>query len=281
MKKNTVISHQYTGNSLVVVYNDGTQVQTKIVQSSHPNWRQVERLYKQGQYAALIPLLDVTQAINTKFEGKFTVKDGSVYYRGEVVHGYLFDRIIFFMREGLPFKRLLAFAENLYANPSNRARNELFKFLEHKNMPITDDGCFLAYKGVQDDYYSITSGSSKVLKGTVKGGKILNAVGEKIEVDRGDVNDNASVGCASGLHAGSWDYANGFKGNGRMMIVKINPKDVVSVPNDCNCQKLRTAAYEVVAEEGRKLSEVKDINFDRVAKARQIKQKRLANGRFA
>ena len=31
------------------------------------------------------------------------------------------------------------------------------------------------------------------------------------------------------------------------MIVKIDPSDVVSVPHDCDCQKLRTCKYEVVS----------------------------------
>ena len=31
------------------------------------------------------------------------------------------------------------------------------------------------------------------------------------------------------------------------MIVEISPADVVSVPHDCDCQKLRTAKYKVVA----------------------------------
>ena len=31
-----------------------------------------------------------------------------------------------------------------------------------------------------------------------------------------------------------------------IVIVKINPEDVVSVPSDCNCEKLRTCKYEVV-----------------------------------
>ena len=31
------------------------------------------------------------------------------------------------------------------------------------------------------------------------------------------------------------------------MIVKIDPADVVSVPNDCECQKLRTCKYVVVS----------------------------------
>ena len=30
------------------------------------------------------------------------------------------------------------------------------------------------------------------------------------------------------------------------MIVEIDPSDVVSVPHDCDCQKLRTASYKVV-----------------------------------
>ena len=31
------------------------------------------------------------------------------------------------------------------------------------------------------------------------------------------------------------------------MLVEIDPSDVVSVPLDCDCQKLRTAKYKVVA----------------------------------
>ena len=30
------------------------------------------------------------------------------------------------------------------------------------------------------------------------------------------------------------------------MVVEIDPQDVVSVPNDCDCQKLRTCKYKVV-----------------------------------
>lgn len=279
--KTKILSHNYTGKSLVVVYSDAKGVETKIVESSHPNWRQVEKLYRQGKYEDMIPLLDVGQAIANKFQGKFVVQDGQVYYNGEPIHGYLFDRILFFMKEGLKYDRLVKFAENLYANPSVKARDEAYKFLEHKNMPITEDGCFLAYKGVQNDYYSITGGDIEVIKGKVKNGKILNAVGEDIEVKRSQVDSNANNGCSKGLHAGSYDYANGFKGSGRMMIVKINPKNIVSVPTDCNCQKLRSCAYTVIAEEGRKLHEVKDINFDRVAKVRNNSgPKRNSLGQF-
>jgi len=31
-----------------------------------------------------------------------------------------------------------------------------------------------------------------------------------------------------------------------VLIVKINPADVVSVPNDCSCQKCRVSKYEII-----------------------------------
>ena len=39
------------------------------------------------------------------------------------------------------------------------------------------------------------------------------------------------------------------------MIVEINPADVVSVPNDCDCQKLRTFKYKVVSLFEKKLED--------------------------
>jgi hypothetical protein len=44
--------------------------------------------------------------------------------------------------------------------------------------------------------------------------------------------------------AGYGSLENGDK----IVIVKINPADVVSVPSDCNYEKLRTCRYEVVGE---------------------------------
>jgi hypothetical protein len=291
-KKTQVISHNYTGKSLSIVFINGAgKVESKIVDASHANWKQVERAYKAQQLDKVIELIDITKAINNAFAGKFTVKNGKVFRGDEPVAGYLFDKILQFMREGLPYKRLLLFADNLYANPSQKAHKDLYKFLEHGNFPITDDGCFLAYKGVQANYYSITGGSLKPIKGKVDAsGKIFNGVGEVIEVDRKAVNPNEHETCSYGLHAGSFKYANGFKGGGKLVIVKINPKDVVSIPVDEDSQKLRTCRYEVVYEEGQNgvtkpLDEVKDSNLDKVAKVRNSQSVgyhnvRGANGRF-
>jgi hypothetical protein len=108
----------------------------------------------------------------------------------------------------------------------------------------------LAYKGVTNDSYSITSGKITLISGkTNSDGRIFNGVGETIEVPRNEVDDNRNNGCSQGLHVGSLEYAAEFAGPvGKVLIVEVCPSDVVSVPLDCSCQKLRTSKYKVVGE---------------------------------
>lgn len=182
-------------------------------------------------------LFNIGAAIENLSDGNIVIKDGVPYYKGEQIDNYCINRAITFMREQKPYKPLLKFFDRLQANPSRRAVSELYRFLEHKNMPITPDGCFLAYKGITLDY------KDKWTR------KFDNSVGQILEMTRNKVDDNANVGCSVGFHAGSYEYADNYCGNnGRLMLVKIDPADVVSVPHDCDCQKLRTCRYEVVSE---------------------------------
>lgn len=279
-----LLSHNYTGKSLVVIYSDATGVHTKFVETSHPHWLAVLALYKEGRYDEMFPMLDLSKAIETQSGGVFTVADGKIFYKGKPAEGnYLFERIAFYMRE-LPkqYPRLLAFAENLYQNSDPAVIQSLYKFLEHGGNTITDDGCFLAYKGVDKDGWSKTSGKIKVLVGktkldpnTAKNAPadqkyfIYNGVGEVIKVERAGVCADPNKGCEQGIHLGSFDYANSFKGtDGVMMICKVNPRNVCSVPKDESFKKVRACEYEVIAQEGRKLDEKRDSNFHKVAKLR-------------
>jgi hypothetical protein len=284
-----ILSHNFTGKSLVIVYqNEQGRNQTKIVEQSHVNWPIIFAHYKKGEFTKLIPLLDIVNAVAVKSGNKFTIKNDQVFYNGQPVNGYFFDKLLFFFKH-LPnqFPRLLLFAENLFSNPSAQARDSLYKFLENGNMPLTEDGCFLAYKGVREDYYSITAGSKEglilgetLLEGSTKSTYHLrNKIGDKLVVKRESVDSNSHNACSCGLHAGSYKYANDFKGHGRLMVVKINPRDVVSVPHS-DAQKLRCCQYEVIAEDGKPLDEVRDSNFDKAAKVRHGKPRRDANGRF-
>lgn len=180
-------------------------------------------------------------------EKGFVFQGDEVFYKGEKLPLALSQKVIRFKKESLPFDYFEAFWENLKQNPSSQSIKELYDFLEYKELPITEDGCFLAYKGVQTNMYSVRGNKeTKVIRGVVdENGKILNSVGEIISVERNNVDDDRNVHCSFGLHVGSLDYARGFAPV--VVVVKVNPKDVVSVPTDYSCQKCRVSSYEVVS----------------------------------
>ncbi len=176
----------------------------------------------------------------------FTISPESVSYDGETLPDILADKVRAIAAEGLPVKLFANFWENLNNNPSASSVRELYDFLAYKELPITEDGFFIAYKGVASNGLSIHGNTkTKVLQGIVdNNGKIQNNIGDTIEVKRWDVDDNRDNGCSFGLHVGSMDYATMW--GEQTLVVKINPADVVSVPTDCGCQKCRVSKYEVI-----------------------------------
>jgi hypothetical protein len=125
--------------------------------------------------------------------------------------------------------------ENLMLNPSKRAVTELYGFLEKNNLPITPDGSFLAYKRIRQDYKDVYTGTMD------------NSVGKVVEMERNRVDDDQNRTCSTGLHFCSHGYLSHYSGE-RIVIVKINPRDVVSIPTDYNDSKGRACRYEVIDE---------------------------------
>jgi hypothetical protein len=225
------IPYILTDRSLTIVLND----EPKTITSENPVWNDAISAIREGRFSELPDILDKSKAIARFSHGNIEVRDGLVTYAGEEIHNIVVDRILNFIKNGLPYEPLVKFLDKLMQNPSRRAVNELYKFLEHKKMPLTPDGDFLAYKSVQANFTDWYSGQHDF------------SIGQVREMARNQVCDNADVGCSAGFHAGSEEYAKSFNGGGNLVIVKINPADVVSVPTDCECQKLRASRLEVVA----------------------------------
>lgn len=146
-----------------------------------------------------------------------------------------------------------AFTENLYSNVDERIREQFVKWLEAQDwLTFTEDGCFIGYKGCQKNPDTGIAESIKcgpgVVNGAVYNGHIPNPDGAIVEIDRSLVENDPSVGCASGMHVGTYDYAKNW-GNGVLLRVKVNPRDVISVPFDCDAQKIRCCRYEVLDHE--------------------------------
>ena len=222
------------GNLTLILNNKAHQVLP-----DHINYKLIMDNLSSASESELLELVDIQTAVASFSHGKVEVKNGKVFYEGDEVHGAISKRILEFMSKGLPFEPLVNFLNNLMDNPSMQSQKELYDFLEHQYLPVTEDGCFLAYKAVRSDYMDKYAG------------KFRNKVGDVCEMTRAKVDDNRGVGCSQGLHAGALNYVAGYgslEAGDKIVIVKINPKDVVSVPNDCNCEKLRTCRYEVVGE---------------------------------
>jgi hypothetical protein len=207
----------------------------------HVNWAAAVAAVKAEEFESLEDLFDIAKAVPNYSNGSITVEHGMVYHQGEEIHNHVVERLLHFMKEGLPYQPLVRFLDKLMENPSRRAINELYSFLEHKNMPLTPDGNFLAYKSVNNEFRDWHTGNYS------------NKVGDVQEMKRSSVCDDVDQGCSAGFHAGSVEYARGFGSGGNLMIVEINPADVVSVPKCSDCQKLRTSKYKVVGHFEKKL----------------------------
>jgi len=181
-------------------------------------------------------LADKAKAVVDYMNGTVVVQNGKILYKGEPINNVLVNKILDFLNKGYPYKPLLAFLAKIMDNPSRRAVNELYKFLSNESLGITDSGTFLAYKAIQNNWTDKYSG------------KYDNHVGNVLEMPRNSVDDDCNVGCSYGFHVGSLRYVSGFKsGDDRVIIVEVNPRDVVSVPTE-DCGKVRVCKYKVVGE---------------------------------
>ena len=176
--------------------------------------------------------------INDAGEGKVSVRSGVVHYMDEPIHSALSERILWGLEQGFDMLPYMRFLDNCMDNPSSQAIEEMYTFIENAKMGITDDGHILAYKKVNEDYKDIYTGTFD------------NSVGQIVEMRRNLVNEDRTKTCSSGLHFCSMSYlpSYGTTNGSHVMIVKVNPRDVVSVPTDYSFAKARCCRYEVVDE---------------------------------
>lgn len=223
----------YTGNTI------SFQANRKFHQanSSHPQFKQIVELCKQKKFDEAADLLDIKAVVATALGTSGAKLVGSnVEYKGQIVNSLLARRIVDLHREGFTVEPLLHFLDNLMENPSKRAVDELYGFLEVSKLPITDDGHFVAYKSVRQDFTDHHTGT------------MSNAVGTVVKMERNKVDEDKDRTCSYGLHFAAHEYASNFGASGRMVVLKINPRDVVAIPSDYNNQKGRACEYLVLEE---------------------------------
>lgn len=235
----TFISLSFNGAPHVIFDND-------------PRFASIKETIKAKKWDELDTMLNTAKAIAKYSFGKVTVYEGEIHVHGKVAHNSVTNKILHFMKEDYPFEPLVAFLNKLMENPDERSRTQLYDFLERYKMPINDEGNFLAMKAVKkinDDLYDKRTG------------KIRNNVGDEPFMDRAQCDSDPNNACSPSLHAGNIDYIKWFgRANDEVILVEINPADVVSCPNDHSYQKLRVCKYKVI----KRLGSVADVcGFDK------------------
>ena len=219
------------GSNIVVVIGNKSHTISK----THITYQKVLDAIKASDWDALPDIIEPKKVVLNYGQGNVSIQGETLFWKGKELNTGLSVRMIQMLQEGFPVEPMVNFMENLYKNPSKRAVTELYGFLEKCNLPITPDGHFLAYKKVRDNYTDVHSGTFD------------NSIGQVVEMERFDVDDNKDNTCSTGLHFCSQSYLSCFGGE-RTVIVKINPADVVSIPSDYNDAKGRACRYEVIGE---------------------------------
>lgn len=242
---NKMTEHPYMlSNKTVTIILNGKQF---TYTSSQPYFDELKKLLSQPKDK--IKWNEVVDIINAEehlinYTGKnISVCNGRFYYRNiegttiELAENAIINRILDMQNKRKPFDKMLKFLDNLAANPDIVAINELYLFLSDCDMPITDDGHFLAYKKIRKDYTDCYTGT------------ICNKVGTLVTMLRDNVDNDRTRTCSNGLHFCAKGYLPHFGDDDEVIVaVKVNPADVVSIPADYHNMKGRCCQYYVVSE---------------------------------
>jgi hypothetical protein len=242
-----------TQSGLSLVVNN----QPFTIDSTHINYNDIVDAIREGRWNDVPDLVSITKSLQIHLAKPETnvlglrVANDRLYYNNEGVEGVIADRILAMRADGFDLRSMDLFLGNLYQNPSNKAIKQLYSWMEKNGITISEDGHLLAYKRVCDDYTSFHDGVTK------------NNVGLIVELPRNKCDDRSEVTCSTGLHFCSQAYLPHYSGGaGRVLLLKINPRDVVSIPTDYNNAKGRACKYLVLTElrnDARATIEVKPV----------------------
>lgn len=235
-----MIPHIFNGNGTISLMIDGVM---KPVDTAHKYYNKIKEAVKAENWDIIPDLVNIKKQVETAIndgtaKGKVIIQDGEVYYNQKRIHNTLTERIVNMAREGFDIGHMVKFLENLMENPSYRAVNELYGFLEAGSIPITENGTFLTYKKIAPDWTDIYSG------------KFDNSIGSIVKMPRNEVDEDSSITCSRGLHVCAFNYLSNYGtcSDNRVIICEVNPANVCAVPQDYNNTKMRVCEYKVIGE---------------------------------
>lgn len=248
------------GRESIVVF--ATEVRT--IASSNPRFKDV-RDYCLGQQEKgepldaehVLTLIDAGPATVNKIvqlSDRVAYRNGKIFFDGDELETALSAHLVrMIQNDDDNLTGYVLFLENLASNPRKSSRKALFDWVADRNLTITEDGCFIGYKGVYENGDSWHAGHGFVDGVEYTNSRLPNLPGSVVSIPRSEVDPERDSACSTGLHIGTRSYATSY-GN-KLIIVKVNPRDVVMVPRDSGGQKMRVCRYEVIGDNDAELTE--------------------------
>ena len=234
-------------NSLTLAYDDKQYT----IQHYEKRFKEIVDILKENKdkdddyvFSLIKPLVEDPENVmdgylTYMYEYGFVYENGHFLYKGFNVPEFTQSILENLYKSGmleLGIKSIQKFFDKVIENPDKHVANQLFGFLENGNMPLLENGNFLAYK--------IVDGNLKSIHPNPDGSHIQHVLNEEVSMPRENCDNDPERTCSTGLHFCSKEYLPHYGTNGqKIIIVEVNPYDVTSIPVDYNLSKGRCCKY--------------------------------------
>lgn len=226
------IGFMRTNDNITIIAGDRSQSFSK----EDSDYEKYLQFIKQNDFESVEKLFNSDKKVIE--DAGFETKDSVIYLNNRPVVPLLANRIKRLAEQKKDSTNLIKFWQRLLNNPSKWCLESLFNFLDKNNCPISEDGKFMAYKAVRNNFTDKYSG------------EVDNSPGKQVPPFlRNEVDDDRLKSCSFGYHVGSTNYVRTFGEMGDKFIeVLVDPADVISIPSDVNENKMRVCTYKVIRE---------------------------------
>lgn len=163
------------------------------VHGHHAYYSEILMAAQAGDWDRVRELLSPHRSLSLRCSDRVVIDKGNFFVDGNPVDVRLTRTIRDGLIRGKNMDKYIRLLENIWLNPDTRVVGELFDFLDGNNLPITDDGCILAWKVTRKDGYSIAVDQRA-------GEPVYYGLGAKPEMPRDAVDDDPNNTCSTGLH---------------------------------------------------------------------------------
>jgi len=229
---NKPMKYRVSKVSIAIVKDDGDIF---MAVSSDSNFNDILTHIRDDEWDNVRNIINMGERITEMSQGHIEYRDRRLFFKGIEITDMNFAHRAINMINNDNISALLHFVEKCMDNPSNRVVQRIFDFMNANDICIDEDGDIIAFKYVSDEFKDCHTNTFD------------NSVGTTVKMDRILVNDDDTVTCSHGLHVCSAHYLRHMRGK-TYVEVKVNPKNVVSIPVDYNDSKMRCCEYEVLRE---------------------------------